>query len=245
LITDYNLIAEQYRLAKQQPWRTHLEAYTFLDLIGDIEGKAVLDLACGEGFYTRKLAKLNPSRLMGVDLSERMIALATDEELRCPLGIDYLVQDGRSLSLAIEFDLVVAAYLLNYARSAAELREMCSGIGKALRPGGRFVTVNCNPWLDFERPRPFQKFGFETRLDGPLREGAPITWSFWLRGSTVEVENYYLSPETYEEALRCAGFREIRWHPLRASPSCGNSVDHGFWDEFLGNPPVIGLECLK
>jgi hypothetical protein len=32
-----------------------LPRYTFLRLIGDLRGKSVLDLACGEGYYTREL----------------------------------------------------------------------------------------------------------------------------------------------------------------------------------------------
>jgi hypothetical protein len=53
--TDYNAIAEGYKRAKLQLRREFIEVFTFLDLIGDVSGKAVVDLACGEGFYTRRL----------------------------------------------------------------------------------------------------------------------------------------------------------------------------------------------
>ena len=51
--TDYDRIAEQYQRARLRPWRTHIERYTPLRLAGDVAGKAVIDLACGEGYYTR------------------------------------------------------------------------------------------------------------------------------------------------------------------------------------------------
>ena len=81
--------------SKQQPWRTHVEAFTLLDLIGDPAGKAMLDLACGEGFYTRMIRR-GAARVTGVDLSEGMVGLARCQEAH-RLGIDYVVGDARDL----------------------------------------------------------------------------------------------------------------------------------------------------
>src|SRR3954464_14392642 len=100
MVTDYDVIAARYRRAKQQPWRSAIESFTLMDLVGDLAGKAVVDLACGEGFYTRRLRGQGAARVVGVDLSHEMIALARAEEAAHPSGIDYLVQDGRSLALA-------------------------------------------------------------------------------------------------------------------------------------------------
>lgn len=115
--TNYDAIAEQYQLTKQQPWRTFIECFTLMELIGDPFGMAVLDVACGEGFYTRVIRKRGAARLMGIDLSEGMIELARQQEALQQLGIEYLVRDARELPDTNEFDLVVAAYLLNYART--------------------------------------------------------------------------------------------------------------------------------
>jgi 2-polyprenyl-3-methyl-5-hydroxy-6-metoxy-1,4-benzoquinol methylase len=143
--TDYDRIAEQYKRAKFWPWRTHIERYTLLRLVGDVAGKAVIDLACGEGYYTRALRRQGAARVVGVDLSRGMIGLAEAEEARLPLGVEYRVGDSRSLEVLAEFDLAFAAYLLNYARTAEELTQMCRAVAGALRPGGRFVTANSNP----------------------------------------------------------------------------------------------------
>jgi toxoflavin synthase len=47
MLTDYDAIATQYRRAKGQPWRTAIESFTLMDLVGDLTGKTVVDLACG------------------------------------------------------------------------------------------------------------------------------------------------------------------------------------------------------
>jgi toxoflavin synthase len=59
-----------------------------------------------------------------------MIGLARASEAQEPLGIDYIVGDGRDLEVATDYDLAVAAYFLNYAHDRAELNAMCSGIAR-------------------------------------------------------------------------------------------------------------------
>ena len=54
--TDYDRIATEYQKSKRQPWRWHVECFTLCELAGDVAGRSVLDLACGEGFYTRVLS---------------------------------------------------------------------------------------------------------------------------------------------------------------------------------------------
>ena len=100
-----------------------------------------------------------------------------------------------------QFDMVVAAYLLNYARDRAELTAMCCGIARALKPGGRFVTVNCNPALDFRMAPSYRKYGFETSLSDGFREGSPITWTFHLEDGPFSIENYYLDVPIHEQTF--------------------------------------------
>src|SRR6266481_4659647 len=109
MTTDYDPIAEQYKRSKQQPWRTHIEAFSLLTLIGDPTGLSVMDVACGEGFYTRMLRQKGASRVTGVDLSERMIELARKQEVENNQGIEYLVGDAQQLAPTERYDLVVAA----------------------------------------------------------------------------------------------------------------------------------------
>lgn len=255
MTTDYDPIAEQYRRAKQQPWRGHVEAYTLLGLIGDPTGLKVLDLACGEGFYTRLLRQRGAARVLGVDLSARMIELAREQEDVHGLGVQYHVGDARAVELEGECDLVVAAYLLNYARDVAELQEMYEAIARYLTPGGRFVTVNTNPGLDFSAAPSYRRYGFETTLSGPPRagppragpprNGAPLTWTFHLPDGSVSVENYCLDTDAHETAMRAAGLRDIRWHGLRVSPEGRSAMPPDAWDVLLAHPPVALLECRR
>ena len=243
--TNYDPIAEQYKRSKEQPWRTHIESFTLLELIGDPTGRSVLDVACGEGFYTRMLRQRGASKATGVDLSKGMIELAEKQEAENRLGIAYLVGDATNLNLPADYDIVVAAYLLNYARNRQELQAMCSGVAKCLKPGGRFVTVNCNPALDFSSTPSYRKYGFETSVSDGLEEGAPIKWTFFLDDGSFEIENYHLDVAIHEESLRAAGFREIHWHRPRISPQGEAEFGGNFWTTFLSHPPATFIECIK
>jgi ubiquinone/menaquinone biosynthesis C-methylase UbiE len=185
------------------------------------------------------------SHVTGVDLSEGMVALAAQQEAASPLGIEYVVGDGRALELPHRYDLAVAAYLLNYATTREELREMCASIARSLRPGGRFVTVNSNPALDFTKAPSYRRYGFETTVAGPWREGAPITWTFFLDDGPFSIENYYLPVSAHEDAMRDAGFRTVRWHAPRLSRDGDAAHGADFWQPFLDSPPITFIECVK
>jgi len=244
MTTNYDPIAEQYRRAKQQPWRAHIESFTLMNLIGDPAGQSVIDIACGEGFYTRLIRQRGAGRVTGVDLSEQMIALARDSEAEQGLGIDYAVGDARTLPAHAEYDLAVAAYLLNYARNRVELAEMCNAVARCLRPGGRFVTVNANPALDFSSAPSYRMYGFETTVMGKFAEGVPITWTFHLEDGPFNIENYFLDVQAHNSALHDAGFREVRWHQPMLSPEGANSADPGHWATFLEHSPIAFIECV-
>ena len=132
-----------------------------------------------------------------------------------------MVKDCRSLFfLPAEFDVATAAYLLNYAQSREDLARMVSGIVRCLKPGGRFVTMNANPDLEFGKGAIYRKFGFKewvrwlnSRRDCPTPR-YPYSMMLQLRWRTTG----YPSRLT-KKALRSAGFVEVRWHRPRSLPS--------------------------
>jgi toxoflavin synthase len=241
--TDYDLIAEQYKRSKLSPWRTYIERYTFLELLGDLRGKSVLDLACGEGYYSRIFKSLGAARVVGVDLSHKMIDLARASESESRLGVEYVLGDAITFQPDQAFDIVAAAYLLNYADTAGKLLAMCQAVSRCLGPGGRFVTVNNNPCQAPQRFAATRKYGFVKSASEQLRAGTPITYTVFQDDGSFTFDNYYLNLDTHEQALEAVGLCDVEWVKPRLSPEW--TEDPAFWDDFFDDPSVIFLQCRK
>ncbi|MCX5738773.1 MAG: methyltransferase domain-containing protein, partial [Proteobacteria bacterium] len=243
-LADYDAIGDQYSAAKRAPWRVHLEAHTIERLAGDVGGARILDLACGDGFYTRRLKARGAADALGVDLSAEMISLARHAEESAPIGCRYEVADVSALGTLGAFDLVTVAYLFNYASTRAQLQRLCDVAYANLRPGGRLIGANDHTSDGAAGWRDFSSHGF--RKHGPTKadEGQPITYEFHLDdGRRFAITNYYWRPDTYLQALRDSGFREAAWHAFALAPVTGFPAE--FWADLVAVQPCAALSALR
>jgi SAM-dependent methyltransferase len=145
---DYDDYADEY--ATYVDWREQAEPdgdpfgllLPLLDLLGDIDGRRVLDAGCGEGYLARALAARG-ARVTGIDLSSRLIALARAKD---PSGeIDYQVADLSQPvpAAAGRFDAAASYLTLNDVR---DYRGFAATLGASLAPGGRLVLALNNPY---------------------------------------------------------------------------------------------------
>jgi SAM-dependent methyltransferase len=247
-MSDYDGFADQYdQTFELTPFRTHIEAYSLMKLVGDVRGQAWLDLACGTGPYARALRRRGADPVIGVDLSPEMLRIAQAAEEQEPLGIEYQRHDVGSLPKLREFDGAFGSYLLHYATSEAHLRAMCHSIAGNLRPGGRFVTYQLNPALS-RRPDYYLKYGAELHLDpdSPLADGEAIAFRINVAGfRSPEVTVYYWSRDALDNALREAGLDEIRWIRPELSPEAENGPDPQQWLDYLDEPLCVIIECFR
>lgn len=241
----YDKFAGQYKASKTLTFREYIEWYTYNKLLGNISQKSVLDLACGEGFYSRRIKRKDAKLVVGVDISGEMIKLAKQQEKRQPLGIEYFVSDVMQLGKMGSFDLVVASYLLNYAQTQEQLLKMCQTISANLKPGGRFISINNNPNQPPESFPICEKYGFTKSIAGPLKEGDAITYEFFRSGQKFRFDNYYLSVQTHERVAKRAGLGQIRWRKMEVSPDGIRIYGQQFWQDFIDYAPIIGMECKR
>lgn len=244
--TQYDDIAAQFRQIKDSPVNTYITDYTFFQMIGARDqGKAVLDLACGEGRYCRILKQRGAARVVGVDISAGMINLAKQQETNTPLGIDYLCRDVLALGQIGEFDLVVASFLLNYAQTKEQLVDMCRTVYANLKPGGQFILLNENFNQAPSDFRGYERYGYAKRMAEPYQEGAVITYTMSTGAEELQFEGYYWSKATYQMAFAAAGFTDVQLQALRCSPQGVEAYGQRFWQNFINNPPFIGIICRK
>lgn len=243
---EYDEIAHEYRDSKLLPFRDFVESFSLFRLIGNLKGRTVLDLACGEGHYTRRLKQAGAAHVHGVDISPGMIKLAEESEKKDPLGCQYSVGNAANFSLGERFDLVVGVYLLNYASSKAMLLDLCHTIHDHLKLGGVFVGINASMTLDPAKYANYQKYGLMLLTPENRVEGDPITFVITNPdGTRFQIDNFFLRPETYAAAFADTGFCAFAWEDLWVSDTGRQRFPDGYWNAMLTDPPIVGMRAEK
>jgi SAM-dependent methyltransferase len=243
--TPYDPFAVQYRRSKDAPFRHHVEEYTLRKLTGLLDGESALDLACGEGFYSRLLRTWGAGTVVGVDLSPNMIELARRQETAQPLGIRYHVEDVRALNLGQQFDVVLAAFLFNHARNLDEFVEMAGAVVRHLAPGGKLVAVISRGDQPVSAYPKLTKYGFTKSTPGELVEGAPITITFHVDVGDFSIVNTCLYQSTMVRGLTAAGLRQQTWQPPLVSAAGVAQFGKDYWKDFIEEPALIFLEARR
>jgi 2-polyprenyl-3-methyl-5-hydroxy-6-metoxy-1,4-benzoquinol methylase len=117
-----------------------------LELLNVAEGAVILDAACGNGQFARKLADLG-AQVTAIDASDRMIAHAKSRSKEYSGRIEYRVidcVDRQHLAKLGEkrFDHVVCTMAL---MDMTEIEPLISAAAKLLKPGGSFVFSLLHP----------------------------------------------------------------------------------------------------
>ncbi len=113
------------------------------ELLGEVDGRSVLEIACGQGHVTRGLARRG-AVMTGVELSTGMITRAIDAESAEPLGIHYEHGDvgDPDILAGRTFDAVVCRFALG---DIDDLPAALSTVRRVLAPGGVFVVAMLHP----------------------------------------------------------------------------------------------------
>jgi len=101
-----------------------------VELLAPKAGERILDLGCGDGVLTRKLADLGCT-VVAVDASPAQVEAAR------ALGLDARVMNGEDLPFDHEFDAVFSNAVLHWIKRAD---PMIASVHRALKAGGRFVA---------------------------------------------------------------------------------------------------------
>ena len=233
-ITPYDRIADWYDNIVRTSWGNHEDELPLLsELVGDIKGKDICDLACGQGSITRRLAQAG-ARVVGVDISERLLEFAKKDEEAEPLGIRYIQDDAQHLDTLPDqsFDGVVCTWSLI---DIEDLTECLNAVVRILRPGG---------WLVFSITHPCFLGPQARRVDGDWLVGNYLKEGFWrndyAEGVRGKVGTYHRTLSTYVNTLAEAGLLIDRVVEPRR-PDSGNAR----LPDTSKVPPFVYARCKK
>ncbi len=171
--------------------RDYLNNPAMFKLLGDIKGKRLLDLACGEGFNTRLMAGMG-AQVVGVDFSEKMITLAKEEEAREPLGIEYDLSDAADLSMLGDDSIDVISCFMMF-QDFEDIEEVTKELARVLKKDCHAVISMPHPCFDMNIEQGNKTSGWiYERMDDPEDRGEPlyvIQTDYFKTGRTETVWN--------------------------------------------------------
>lgn len=106
-----------------------------LHLIGNVEGKRILELGCGGANCGIALAKQG-AIVTCSDISKEQIAYAQNNAKRENVDIDFIISAMEDLNFDNEFDIVISMAALMYIK---DIEKVFHNVNKYLKDGGIFV----------------------------------------------------------------------------------------------------------
>jgi len=218
----------------ENPWDTHATAYAgavarreqggtqrgmgsilpiLLDLLGDVDGKAVLDAGCGEGFLARILAARG-ARVTGTDLSPRLIAVARGRDPQETIAYRVADLSKPVPDLVGRFDRIGSHLVLN---DVADHRGFAATLVAVTRPGGRAVIALNNPYSSLVRGH----------LTDYFASGSRAVYGGMTAVLGGEVGYYHRTLGDYLDAFLDAGWRVAKLADVPAAPRDDLSLPPG------------------
>lgn len=111
------------------------------DLIGNVENKNILDLGCGIGEFSRYFAENGAKKVVGIDISKRVLEYAKQNNYS--KNIEYINLDIDNLStMTQKFDLVFSDIVFNYIE---DFNKLMHDISNLLEDNGVLIFSQVHP----------------------------------------------------------------------------------------------------
>lgn len=213
------------------------EWYALRTLMPDFTGKSVLDIGCGFGWHCAWAAERGAKEIVGIDLSERMLAVA--REKNAAPNIQYRCMAMENMVFSPErFDVVISSLAFHYT---AEFDAICRSVWAFLKPGGQFLFSAEHPVFTAQG---MQEWCYS-------EDGSKVHWPvdrYFEEGKREacflgeKVTKYHRTLSSYLAALLMAGFTLRAVVEPRPDPSLIH--EPGMLDE-LRRPMMMLVSCEK
>ncbi len=216
------------------------------DACGDVTGRSILDIGCGEGYCARELKNRGASDYLGIDLSTEMIAAARSQEAIDQYGIEYLACNIVEFTPTRKFDLCIAVFLFNYLQ-VEPMQKVFSMVYDALKPNGNFIFSVPHPFFPFVRTEQSAPFYFESSNKNYFSDvNKKLEGEIWKRnGESLHVQCVHKTFSDYFDNLKLAGFNKMpEIKELTVTPELAK-LDETFFSPLLNEPLHVLFKVSK
>ncbi len=185
---------EWIKQAQTNPHRNHFIMPFTLEKLGDVSGKAILDLGCGEGGYSRELCR-SGALVTGVDCGKTAIDYCIEKANEEQLEIMYFQMNSSDLSDFKDnsFDIVLSSMML---MDCEDFEGTIKEIVRVLKHDGKLFASVCHPCFHSSGGIGRQKKGIDKEVV-VTNYYHPSEWIAPLYSGTVEVVWRHRTIEDY------------------------------------------------
>lgn len=210
----------------------------FQTLLPDLRDRRVLDLGCGFGWHCRYAREQGARSVIGVDLSEKMLARA--KATTNDPAIEYRQSALEDIEfLPVQFDIVISSLALHYIE---HIDLVCRNVFRWLVPGGSFVFSVEHPMFTSREEQDWYRDPNGKLLHWPVdnyqQESTRVTQ--WLADNVVK---YHRTTATYINALIDTGFRITKL--LEPTPSPEILARWPEWKDECRRPMFMLISATK
>ena len=237
--TSWDAVADWYDeyLGKEDTYQSKVILPNLLRLLSVEKGERILDLACGQGFFTREIVACG-AKVAGIDIAPQLVAVAREHSREA----DFRVASASNLSFADDdtFDAVVCVLAL---QNMEDLASVFREVSRVLKRGGRFVFVLNHPAFRVPQRSSWgwdqeQKVQYR-RVDGYLSAGKVSIDMHPGSSKSEQTVSHHRSLQDFFKALSKAGFAVSRLEEWISHKTSGSGPRKRAEDRARGEIPLF------
>lgn len=209
-------------------------------LLRNVKNKKILDLGCGQGYFSRLLTKQG-GIVTGVDLSKDLIGIANQRNQEQGLKIKYFVSDAANLKDLQDnkFDIAISNMALMDIKNVDKTIKECS---RVLKKNGHIIFSIVNPIFSiFERSK--DDNGYFLKLMKYKTNSTMTNENRWCNFKTV---HYHRSIGYYINLLSNNGFYITNYEEIATKYFKGELIkDKDFFDFIQEFPSFLIVKAIK
>ncbi len=202
---DYDGLNRVISLGIDVSWRKKV-----VKLVGENDPKQILDIATGTGDLALMMSKLNPEKIVGLDISEGMLQVGRQKVAKANLTdkIEMVVGDSENIPFPDNtFDAITVSFGV---RNFENLDKGLTEILRVLKPGGKFVVLETSNPTKFPFKQGYRLYtNFILPTIGKLFSKDKVAYSY-----LSESANSFPFGEAFNNILQKNGFKNAKNTPV-------------------------------
>lgn len=237
MINDYDSLFSQYKKTDVKPDKLYSMLPTIFKISKPLRNKTVIDVGCGDGFFTSSFAK-KAKIVYGIDNSKNQIEEAMKH---VPKNIIYEVEDMLKYNYP-KSDRIHISFVLGYLKEEKELLIFFKRLYKSLNKKGKIFGIIDSPKYLVHNNK---DFGSIKKLKS-FKEGEKLIIELYNeKKKLVTLNAYYHTKEIIEKTLCEAGFSEIRWIFPKVSSEGMKKFGKKYWKNYLNQIDIEYFSASK